>query len=146
MRRSELPHLLWICLWRVTWQPSCPRPAVLPAWPFPVPAPPCHLLTPLLAEVPLNHTAMFLSVFRSLEMHLFLCSISLINIFCLVLLITSIYLHSVISSAVSLLFIFPSCLIFLFLPFISVYLHSSLDLSLKLLFPPFLKGAVNQLA
>lgn len=75
-----------------------------------------------LAEVPRHHTAVPLSVLRSLETHLFLCSISLINILCLVFLITSIYLLSVISSAVSLLFIFPSCLIFLFPPFISIYL------------------------
>lgn len=83
---------------------------------------PCCRLAPWLTEVPRHHTAVPLSVLRSLETHLFLCSISLINILCLVLLITSIYLLSVISSAVSLLFIFPSCLIFLFPPFISIYL------------------------
>lgn len=83
---------------------------------------PCCRLAPWLAEVPRHHAAVPLSVLGSLETHLFLCSISLINILCLVLLITSIYLLSVISSAVSLLFIFPSCLIFLFPPFISIYL------------------------
>lgn len=55
------------------------------------------------------------------------------------------YLSSLCDLLCSLLFIFPSCLIFLFLSFISIYLHSSLDLALKLLFPPFLKEVVNQL-
>lgn len=64
-------------------------------------APTTCCLASLLAEVPQHHAAVPLSVLRSLEMHLFLCSTSLINIFCLVLLIVSIYLLSLISSAVS---------------------------------------------